>query len=115
MSLLASADAGVVLADQYGLTLPEAGHASAEATRAIIDSLSAQATRPQAHTTAADPIRSTGNPPAATRAAVSNPSASARPPNVSTREPITGWADPAKAQPPADETITTIFIVCPGL
>ena len=43
VSLLASADAGVVLADQYGLTLPEAGHASAEATRAIIDRLSAPA------------------------------------------------------------------------
>jgi len=65
VSLLASADAGVVLADQYGLTLPEAGRACAEATRAIIDSLSAQATRPKAHTTAAAPIPSTGNPPAA--------------------------------------------------
>jgi AcrR family transcriptional regulator len=49
VSLLASADAGVVLADQYGLTLPEAGRASAEATRAIIDSLSAQAVRPVRH------------------------------------------------------------------
>src|SRR5579863_1266368 len=64
VSLLASADAGVVLADQYGLTLPEAGQASAETTRAIIDRLSAQATRPKTHTTA-DPISSTGDPPAA--------------------------------------------------
>jgi AcrR family transcriptional regulator len=43
VSLLASADAGIVLTDQYGLSLPEAGRACAEATRAIIDSLSAQA------------------------------------------------------------------------
>ena len=65
VSLLASADAGVVLADQYGLTLPEAGRACAEATRAIIGSLSPQATRPKAHTTAAAPIPSIGNPSAA--------------------------------------------------
>jgi len=44
VSLLASADAGVVLADQYGLTLDEAGQACAEATRAIISHLTTQAT-----------------------------------------------------------------------
>ena len=44
VSLLASADAGTVLADQYGLTLEQAGRACAETTRAIIDSLTAQAT-----------------------------------------------------------------------
>lgn len=43
ISLLASADAGIALADQYGLTLGEAGRACAEATRAIISHLSAQA------------------------------------------------------------------------
>jgi len=43
VSLLASADAGIVLADQYGLTLEEAGRASAEAAAAIVDSLTAQA------------------------------------------------------------------------
>jgi len=43
VSLLASADAGVVLADQYGLTLAEAGAACSEATRAIIADLTAQA------------------------------------------------------------------------
>lgn len=43
VSLLASADAGIALADQYGLSLQEAGHACAQATRAIIDSLTAQA------------------------------------------------------------------------
>jgi len=48
VSLLASADAGVVLADQYGLTLSEAGRACAETTRAIIDSLNAQAASTQA-------------------------------------------------------------------
>jgi AcrR family transcriptional regulator len=45
VSLLASADAGVVLADQYGLTLPEAGRACTEATRVLVDSLTAQANR----------------------------------------------------------------------
>ena len=65
MSLLASADAGVVLADQYGLTLPEeAGRASADAPRALIDSLSAQANRPMAHTTAADPNPAQADPQA---------------------------------------------------
>jgi AcrR family transcriptional regulator len=44
VSLLASADAGVVLADQYGLTLDQAGQACAEATRAIISHLTTQAT-----------------------------------------------------------------------
>ncbi len=43
VSLLASADAGVVLADQYRLTLSEAGAACSEATRAIIADLTAQA------------------------------------------------------------------------
>lgn len=43
VSLLASADAGVVLADQYGLTLAEAGAACSEVTRAIIADLTAQA------------------------------------------------------------------------
>jgi hypothetical protein len=43
VSLLASADAGIVLADQYGLTLNEAGRACAHATRAIVASLTAQA------------------------------------------------------------------------
>lgn len=38
VSLLASADAGIVLADQYGLTLGEAGRACAETTRAITKS-----------------------------------------------------------------------------
>jgi AcrR family transcriptional regulator len=56
MSLLASADAGVVLVDQYGLTLPEAGRACAEAARVIIESLSTQATPTRAHTTAGDPM-----------------------------------------------------------
>ena len=44
VSLLASADAGVVLADRYGLTLDQAGQACAEATRAIISHLTTQAT-----------------------------------------------------------------------
>jgi AcrR family transcriptional regulator len=44
VSLLASADAGIVLAGQYGLTMPEAGQACADATRAIIHHLTAQAT-----------------------------------------------------------------------
>lgn len=52
VSLLASADAGVILADQYGLTLDEAGQACAEATRTIISHLTAQATP---GTTPADP------------------------------------------------------------
>ncbi len=43
VSLLASADAGVVLAGQYGLTLAEAGAACSEVTRAIITDLAAQA------------------------------------------------------------------------
>jgi hypothetical protein len=43
VSLLASADAAIVLADQYGLTLNEAGRACARATRAIVASLTAQA------------------------------------------------------------------------
>jgi hypothetical protein len=60
VSLLASADAGVVLADQYGLTLPEAGHASAEASRALIDSLTAQA---KAHAISTGPATSAGRPP----------------------------------------------------
>ena len=47
VSLLASADAGTVLADQYGLTLEQAGHACAQTTRSIIDSLTAQATTAQ--------------------------------------------------------------------
>jgi AcrR family transcriptional regulator len=41
VSMLASADAGIVLADQYGLSLEEAGRACAEATRAIVAGLSA--------------------------------------------------------------------------
>jgi hypothetical protein len=45
VSMLASADAGLVLADQYGLALAEAGAACAEATRAIIADLTAQAAR----------------------------------------------------------------------
>jgi AcrR family transcriptional regulator len=45
VSLLASADAGIVLADQYGLTLDQAGQACAEAIRAITSHLTAQATR----------------------------------------------------------------------
>jgi AcrR family transcriptional regulator len=45
VSMLASADAGLVLADQYGLTLAEAGAACAEATRAIIADLTTQAAR----------------------------------------------------------------------
>lgn len=65
VSLLASADAGVVLADQYGLTLSEAGRACAEATRVIVDGLSAQATGTETHTTP-EPIPSAGNPLAAT-------------------------------------------------
>ena len=43
VSLLASADAGVVLADQYGLTLAGAGTACSEVTRAIVADLTAQA------------------------------------------------------------------------
>jgi AcrR family transcriptional regulator len=43
VSMLASADAGVVLADQYGLTLAESGAACSEVTRAIIADLTAQA------------------------------------------------------------------------
>jgi AcrR family transcriptional regulator len=43
VSLLASADAGIVLADQYGLTLAEAGAACAQATRAIVADLTARA------------------------------------------------------------------------
>ena len=43
VSLLASADAGTVLADQYGLTLEQAGQACAQTTHAIIDSLTTQA------------------------------------------------------------------------
>ena len=43
VSLLASADAGVVLADQYGLTLAGAGAACSEVTRAIVADLTAQA------------------------------------------------------------------------
>ena len=39
VSLFASADAGLVLADQYGLTLAEAGAACAQATRAIVADL----------------------------------------------------------------------------
>jgi hypothetical protein len=39
VSMLASADAGIVLADQYGLSLEEAGRACAEATRAIVAGL----------------------------------------------------------------------------
>lgn len=53
--LLASADAGIVLADQYGLSLEEAGRACAQTTRAIIDSLTAQATKAPAHTPAGEP------------------------------------------------------------
>lgn len=49
VSLLASADAGVVLADQYGLTLREAGQACAEATRALITHLTAQAAPAEPH------------------------------------------------------------------
>jgi hypothetical protein len=45
VSLLASADAGLVLADQYGLTMAEAGTACADATRAIVADLTAQAAR----------------------------------------------------------------------
>lgn len=43
VSLLASADAGIVLADQYQLTLHDAGQACAETTRAIIGSLTSRA------------------------------------------------------------------------
>ena len=43
VSLLASADAGIVLADQYGLTLNEAGRACAQATRAMVASLTTHA------------------------------------------------------------------------
>jgi AcrR family transcriptional regulator len=39
VSMLASADAGIVLADQYGLSLEEAGRACAEATRAVVAGL----------------------------------------------------------------------------
>jgi AcrR family transcriptional regulator len=46
VSLLASADAGVVLADRYGLGLDEAGRACADATRVIVDNLCAQARLP---------------------------------------------------------------------
>jgi AcrR family transcriptional regulator len=46
VSLLASADAGLALADHYGLTLTEAGAACAEATQALINDLTAQAARP---------------------------------------------------------------------
>ena len=50
VSLLASADAGTVLADQYELTVEQAGRACAETTRAIIDRLTAQATTaPRTH------------------------------------------------------------------
>jgi len=45
VSLLASADAGIVLADQYGLTLEEAGRACGETTRALIGDLTAGAAR----------------------------------------------------------------------
>lgn len=41
ISLLASADAGVTLADQYGLTLADAGRACAAATRAVLADLGA--------------------------------------------------------------------------
>ena len=58
VSLLASADAGIVLADQYGLTLDEAGRACAETTRAIIDSLTAQATTARAHSPQVSPADS---------------------------------------------------------
>jgi hypothetical protein len=97
-------------------TLPEAGRASADATRAIIDRLSARATRPQAHATAADPIPSTGNPPAVKRGGRRLTLRRApAPPDISAHGLITGWPDPARAEPPADEAITTIFVVCPGL
>jgi AcrR family transcriptional regulator len=46
VSLLASADAGLVLVDHYGLTLAEAGAACAAATRALIGDLTTQATLP---------------------------------------------------------------------
>src|SRR5579862_8836607 len=62
VSLLASADAAVVLADQYGLTLGEAGQACAEATRAIISHL-AQATPGQGtHRQQAPPAPATASP-----------------------------------------------------
>jgi AcrR family transcriptional regulator len=44
VSLLASADAGIVLVDHYGLTLAEAGIACADATRALIEDLTTRAT-----------------------------------------------------------------------
>jgi AcrR family transcriptional regulator len=47
VSLLASADAGLALADDYGLTLAEAGAACADATRALIDDLTTQASAPR--------------------------------------------------------------------
>jgi len=46
VSLLASADAGLVLADQYGLTLAEAGAACAQATRAIVADLAGRSGQP---------------------------------------------------------------------
>jgi AcrR family transcriptional regulator len=47
VSLLASADAAIVLADQYGLTMEDAGRACAQTTRVIIDNLTtAAATAP---------------------------------------------------------------------
>ena len=60
VSLLASADAGVVLADQYGLTLPEAGRASADAPA---PSSTASAPRPTGpwHTPPRRPEPSTGD------------------------------------------------------
>jgi len=48
VSLLASADAGLVMVDHYGLTLAEAGIACAETTRLLIEDLTTQATTPSA-------------------------------------------------------------------
>jgi AcrR family transcriptional regulator len=46
VSLLASADAALVLADQYGLTVAEAGAACAQATRAIVADLADRSGQP---------------------------------------------------------------------
>jgi hypothetical protein len=46
VSLLASADAALVMVDHDGLTLAEAGVACAETTRVLIEDLTTQATAP---------------------------------------------------------------------
>jgi AcrR family transcriptional regulator len=62
VSLLASADAAVVLADQYGLTLGEAGQACAEATRAIISHLAQATPGHGTHRQQAPPAPATASP-----------------------------------------------------